>query len=65
MRFRTPQNVNVTDQSGQTALSHACKQGNLEVVHQLLAAGSLRQVESRQVGSRQVESRQVGSRQVG
>ena len=60
MRFRTQQNVNVTDQSGQTALSHACKQGNLEVVHQLLAAGSIKAGRIKAVRIKAGRSRQVG-----
>ena len=52
--------MNVTDQSGQTALSHACKQGNLEVVHQLLAAGSIKAGRIKAVRIKAGRSRQVG-----
>ena len=48
---RFPQNVNVTDQNGQTALSIACKEGHLEVVHLLLAVGRLPALSIEQVPS--------------
>ncbi len=35
------QNVNVTDEHGQSPLSLACKEGHVTVVQQLLAAGNL------------------------